>query len=144
MRSIFETEINVPQAKLAEFYANPENNVKWMVDLERCEFVSGELGAPSSKYKLIPKKGSMVFVVTVLSKDLPNESKLILESKTVDVLVTANFTAISPETTKFTSEEIFTFKGIFNKAFGFLAKGAVKKAHHRHMNDFRQIAMSIK
>ena len=144
MKSIFETEINVPHIKLAEFYANPENNVKWMVDLERCEFISGELGTPGSKYKFIPKKGNMVFVATVISKDLPNESKLILESKNVDVLVTAKFIAISPERTKFISEEIFTFKGLFNKAFGFLAKGLVKKAHHKHMKDFKQIVMTIK
>jgi hypothetical protein len=144
MKSIFETEINVPQAKLAEFYTNPENNVKWMEDLERCEFIGGELGVPGSRYKFIPKKGNMVFVATIISRDLPNEAKLILESKNVDVLVTAKFIAISPERTKFISEEIFTFKGLFNKAFGFIAQGAVKKAHHKHMKDFEQFIMTIK
>jgi hypothetical protein len=143
MKSIFEAEINIPQAKLAEFYANPENNVKWMVDLERVEFISGELGMPNSKYRLIPKKGNMVFIATVLSRDLPNESKLFLESPSVDVLVIAKFIALSPEKTKFISEEIFTFKGFLNKAFGFLAKGAVKKAHHRHMKDFKEISITI-
>ena len=98
---------------------------------------------PNSKYRLIPKKGNMVFIATVLSRDLPNESKLFLESPSVDVLVIAKFIALSPEKTKFISEEIFTFKGFLNKAFGFLAKGAVKKAHHRHMKDFKEISITI-
>jgi len=143
MKSIFEAEIDVPQAKLAKFYANPENNIKWMVDLERCEFISGELGMPGSKYRLVPKKGNMIFTATVISKDLPNESVLILEAPSVNVLVTGKFIALSHEKTKFISEEIFTFKGLFNKAFGFLASAAVKKAHYKHMNDFKQIVKTI-
>jgi hypothetical protein len=123
MKSIYETEINIPQAKLAEFYANPENNVKWMEDLERSEYISGALGMPGSKYRFIPKKGNMVFTATVLIRDIPNELKLILKSPTVDVLVTGKFIALSSENTKFISEEVFTFKGFFNKTFGFLAKG---------------------
>jgi hypothetical protein len=142
MKSIFETEINVPRAKLAEFYANPQNNVKWMEDLERSEYISGELGMPGSKYRFIPKKGTMVFTATVITRDIPNELQLILESPTVDVLVTAKFIVLSPEKTKFISEEVFTFKGFFNKAFGFLAKGAVTKAHHKHMEDFKKVVTS--
>ncbi len=142
MKSIFETEINIPQAKLAEFYANPENNVKWMDDLERCEYISGKVGMPGSKYRFIPKKGTMVFTATVLTRDIPNELQLILESPTVDVLVTAKFIALSPEKTKFISEEVFTFKGFFNKAFGFLAKGAIKKAHHKHMEDLKKYVIT--
>lgn len=42
MISIFETEIKVPQAKLAGFYANPENNVWWMKGLVKVEPLSGE------------------------------------------------------------------------------------------------------
>lgn len=143
MKSIFETEINVPQATLAEFFANPENNVKWMFDLDRCELISGELGMPDSKYHFIPKKGKLFFVATLLYKNLPDELKMILESKTVDVLVTAKFKAISTNRTKFISEEIFTFKGLLNKLVGFFARQAIKKAHYKHMEDFKKVVITI-
>lgn len=42
MTCIFETEINAAHIKLAGSYANAENNVKWMFDLERIEALSGE------------------------------------------------------------------------------------------------------
>ncbi|MGZ4053315.1 MAG: SRPBCC family protein [Bacteroidia bacterium] len=144
MKSIFETEINMSQAKLAELYANPENNIKWMLDLEKYEPISGMPGMPGSKYRLIPKKGNMIFTATVISRDLPNELKLNLEASNVNVLVTGKFIALSPEKTKFISEEVFTFKGIFNKIFGFLAQSLVKKTHNKHMKDFKEFAKSIK
>ena len=144
MKSIFEAKINIPQAKLAELYANPENNIKWMSDIERYEPISGTPGMPGSKYRLVPKKGNMVFTTTVISRDLPTELRLNLDGSNVSVLVTGTFIALSPEKTKFISEEVFTFKGIFNKMFGLLAQSAVRKAHHKHMNDFKEFAMTIK
>ena len=143
MKSIFETEIDIPQAKLAEFYANPKNNTKWMTDVERYEYLGGIPGRPGSKYRMMPKKGNMVFVVTIVSNDLPNELSAILESSNVNVLVTGKFIALSPIKTKFISEQIFTFKGIISKAFGLLAGRAIKKAHYNHMNSFRQVVMAI-
>jgi len=113
-----------------------------MTDLDRCEFISGDRGMPGSKYRFVPKKGNMVFVATVLLRDLPNELKLDLESPSVHVLVTAKFFALTPEKTRFISEEIFTFKGLFYKLFGILAACLVRKAHHKHMNDFKQFVMT--
>ena len=46
MKSTFETEINILQEMLAELYAGPNNNKKWMEDLEGCELISGKQGMP--------------------------------------------------------------------------------------------------
>jgi len=142
MKSIFETVINIPQARLAELYANPENSTKWMLDVERYEPVSGSPGMPGFKFRLIPKKGKMIFTATIISKNLPSEIKLNLDASTVNVLVTGKFIALAPDKTKFISAEVFNFKGIFNKIFGFAAQGAIRKAHHKHMNDFIEFAMT--
>ena len=144
MKSIFETEINIPREKLSELYADPENIIKWMSDIEKYEPISGTPGMPGSKYYLIPKKGNMVFTATVLNRDLPDEIRLNLEASNVDVLVTGKFIALSPDMTKFISQEIFTFKGLFNKMFGFLAQSAIGKAHHKHMKDFIEFAKTVK
>src|ERR1043166_4936598 len=140
MKSIFETEINIPQTRLAELYANPENSTKWMLDVERYEPISGIPGMPGFKFRLVPKKGKMIFTATIISKNLPSEIKLNLDASNVNVVVTGKFISLPAGKTRFISEEVFTFKGIFNKIFGFLAQSAVRNAHHKHMNDFIEFA----
>ena len=82
----------------------------------------------------------MIFVATVVARDLPRETSLILEASNVAVAVKGRFVALSPERTKLVSEEEFSFKGPFNRVFGLLARGAIRNAHRRHMEAFRRFA----
>jgi uncharacterized protein YndB with AHSA1/START domain len=61
MKSIVEVEIDVPPQEVAEMFADPRNNPKWMHDLKTYEPVSGGQGLPGSTYRLIPKSGDMIF-----------------------------------------------------------------------------------
>jgi len=141
MKSVVEIEIDVPQARLADLFADPRNNPKWMTDLERYEPVSGEQGMPGSTYRLVPKTGSMVFLATVVSLSLPDELRLNLEASNVRVSITGKLIALSPTKTKLISEEVFTFKGLFNVMFGLLfARNAIKAAHRHHIEDFKRFA----
>ena len=54
MKSTISLEINRPQAQVAELFSNPRNTTQWMHDVERIEPLSGELGMPGSKYRLVP------------------------------------------------------------------------------------------
>jgi hypothetical protein len=140
MTSVIELEINVPQGRLALLFADPENSTKWMDDLERYEAISGDPGMPGSKYRLVPKTGKMIFVATVISRQLPNESRLSLDASNVVVSVTGRFVALSSERTRLISEEVFRFKGPLNKVFGFFAQRAIKHAHRHHMEAFKRFA----
>ena len=71
MKSVIELEIDVPQARLATLFADAQQNTKWMDDVENVETISGQLGMPGSKYRLVPKKGKMVFVATYLPGIFP-------------------------------------------------------------------------
>src|SRR6185295_12519526 len=106
MESVIELEIDVPQARLAALFADPQQNTKWMDDVERVETISGQLGMPGSTYRLVPKKGKMVFVATVLARNLPSESRLSLEASNVTVSVKATFVALSVDKTRLTSKEV--------------------------------------
>ncbi|MEO7294271.1 MAG: hypothetical protein ABIW34_14280 [Ginsengibacter sp.] len=66
-----------------------------------------------------------------------------LEASNMNVLVTAKFIALSSEKTKFISEEIFTFQGIFIKLDGFLEQNSIKKAHQKQMNAFKKFAAHL-
>src|SRR5439155_23065125 len=110
MKSTVSVEINLPQAQVAELFTDPRRATQWMDDVDRVEVVSGELGMPESKYRLVPKKGNMIFVATVLARDLPNESRLRLDSSSVVVSITANFQSLSANRTLLVSDEMFSFK----------------------------------
>jgi hypothetical protein len=140
MKSVVELDVKVRQAKLAELFTDPQHNPEWMDDVERIEPIGGDLGKPGSTYRLVPKQRKLIFVARVISLELPTEVKLILDAPSVSVLVTGKFLALSEETTRLVSEEIFSFKGIFGKLFGLLARGAIKSAHRRHMESFKRFA----
>jgi hypothetical protein len=144
MKSVVEIEINAPKERVAGLFADPDNNIQWMDDLEKYEHISGEPGMPGSKYRMVPKAGpgKMTFIATVTARNLPDESALKLEASNVAVSVTDKFAAVSPQTTKLISEEVFTFKGLFNKIFGFLVQKTIRNAHRRHMESYKRFAES--
>ena len=140
MKSTVTVEINLPQGQVAELFSNPRHLTQWMHDVERVEAVSGELGVPGSKYRLVPKKGNMVFVATVLVRDLPHESRLRLDSSKVVVSVTATFQPLTATKTLLVSHEVFSFMGALSAVLGFFAQTAVRKAHRRHIEAFKTFA----
>jgi hypothetical protein len=142
MKSVVELDINLPQRRVAELFADPSNNPKWMDDVERIEPLSGKLGEPGSVYRLVPKRGKLVFVATVVTRELPTELRLSLDAPNVSVSVTGTLVELSDQSTKLISEEVFTFKGTFNGIFGFVARGAIKRAHRRHIESFKRFAES--
>ena len=82
MRSVVDLEINVARERLAALFADPGNSTKWMDDLQKYQPISGEPGMPGSTYRLVPKKGKMVLLATVISRKLPNEVRLKGQSET--------------------------------------------------------------
>jgi len=142
MRSLVQLDIDLSKPELAELFADPALMTKWMDDLERVEPISGKLGVPGSRYRLIPKSGDMVFEATVIARNLPHESRLRLEASNVTVAISATFEAVSPGTTRLVSDEQFTFKGVFGKLLGFFAQWSIRKAHRRHMLAFKHFAES--
>jgi hypothetical protein len=140
MKSIVIVEINAAQEEVATLFADPDNNVKWMEDIERIELISGEKGMKGSTYRLIPKHGSMLFTATVISNILPNDLQLSLDAPTVRVDVHGTLSMLPDGRTRLVSEEIFKFKGVFNSVFGLFAHKAIRKMHRRHIEAFKNIA----
>jgi hypothetical protein len=140
MKSVVEIDIQAPRDKVAVLFADPANNPKWMHDVARCEPIAGSPGTPGSTYRMVPKKDDMVFVATVLSRDLPEEVRLRLDGKDVIVSITDRFRATLLGTTTLLSEEEFRFKSIFSRVFGFVAQRSIRNAHRRHMESFKHFA----
>ena len=140
MESIVVVDIDAPREEVATLFADPSNNPNWMEDLERYEPVSGEQGMPGSTYRLIPKQGSMLFTATVVSRNLPNELRLHLDSSTAAVDVRGTLSRLPDGRTRLVSEEVFHFKSIWSKAFGLLARRSICKVHRGHIEAFKRFA----
>ena len=140
MKSVVEVEIDMPWQELAELFADPRNNPKWMHDLKRYEPVSGEQGMPGSTYRLVPKAGDMIFLATVVERNLPHELRVKLEASTVDVAVRGTLIPLSPTRTKLISEEVFTFKDSDEATGSSSMEDAIKATHQRHIEDFKRFA----
>jgi polyketide cyclase/dehydrase/lipid transport protein len=140
MNSTVVVDIDAPQEMVAALFADPSKNVKWMEDVERSEPISGEQGMPGSTYRLVPKKGSMLFVATVVSRSLPNELRLTLDASNVTLDMHGTLSTLPDGRTRLVSEEEFRFKGLWRAAFGLLAWSAIRKAHRRHIEAFKRFA----
>ena len=139
MKDTVVVRINGPLERVAELFADPSKNTSWMDDVERYEPLSGEQGMPGSTYRLIPRKGSMVFTATVVDRKLPRELRLRLEASSVAVDVHATLSTLANGQTRLVSEEEFEFKGLA-KLFSVFARPAIRKAHRQHMEAFKQFA----
>jgi hypothetical protein len=140
MRDLVTVDIGAPRDRVAALFADPRNNPQWMEDVERYEPLQGNPGMPGSSYRLVPKKGKMVFVATVVERSLPRELRLDLQASNVAVVVKGTLSELSSTSTRLVSEEVFTFKGPFGKAMGLFARGAIRKAHRDHMKAFKRFA----
>jgi uncharacterized protein YndB with AHSA1/START domain len=140
MRSVVDLEIEAPRETVAELYSDPRNNPKWMEDLERNEPISGELGEPGSKYRMVSKDSDMHFVVTVVSVYLPENVRLRLVWKQFTVDINVDFIQLDTGLTRFISTEDFGFTGFRARLGGLLARRAIKSAHRRHMEGFKRFA----
>jgi hypothetical protein len=139
MRDTVGININAPVAKVASLFADPRLSESWMEDTSY-EPISGEQGEPGSKYRLTMGKGTMTFTATVVSRDLPREVRLVLDSPKVTVEITATFAAVGFDRTQLTSDEVFTFHGLLSKLLSLVARPGIRKAHRQQMASFARFA----
>jgi len=137
MKDIVTVEIDAPQTTVAELFADPRNNPKWMEDLKSYEPLSGEPGTPGSTYRLAQRNGDLTFTATVIVRDLPDEVRLALDSPSVAVSIRTTFDERGRHT-QLVSTERFRFKGPFGPLFGWLAKRSIHRAHSRQMRAFKR------
>jgi hypothetical protein len=143
MKDVVTVDIAASQATVAELFADPRNNPKWMEDLKAYEPLSGEPGSPGSTYRLAQQGGDLNFTATVVSRDLPHEVRLALKSPDVAVSIRTTFRERNGRT-RLVSMERFRFKGLFGPLFGWLAKRSIHRAHRKQMQAFKRFVESAR
>jgi hypothetical protein len=139
-KSVTEVDIDVPRTKLASLFADPSNFTRWMDDMERIEPISGEMGMPGSRFRMVPKMGDRSFIATVIERDLPSAVDLELDAPNLSIATTAKFTPLSAATTRLRHEQVFRFRGIMPRLFGALSHRSMRRAQERHMRGLKRFA----
>jgi len=139
MRSVVQVVIDASRKEVATLLADPTNSKRWMLDLDRYEPISGKPGMPGSVYRLVGKDGATQFTATVIRR-LPNELHLNLVASKVTVDVHGVLSTLPDGRTRLASVEVFTFKGVWNKAYGVFARPVIHKTHRKHIEAFKEFA----
>ncbi|MBA3898766.1 MAG: SRPBCC family protein [Bacteroidetes bacterium] len=136
-----EITINLPIHKVIELFDNAENLKQWQPDLISFEHLSGEPGQAGAKSRLIYKMGKrkITMVETITRKNLPFEFSGTYEAKGVFNEVKNFFTPIGPDKTKYSTDNLFKFKG-FMKVVALLMPGAFKKQSQKFLEQFKAFA----
>ncbi len=138
MKYSSQIEINAPITAVIDLFDNPDNLGKWMEGLQEFTHLSGTLGEPGAKSRLVFQMGKrkIEMIETVTVRDLPNEFSGTYEAQGVFNLVKNQFTSLSGNKTLYTVETEFQFKG-FMRILAFFMPGAFKKQTFKHLSDFK-------
>ncbi len=134
-------DINLPRSRVIELFDSFENMYKWMPDLISHEHMSGESGHPGAKTKLLYKMGNreIEMIETITKRNLPDEFDSTYEAKGVFNVVTNRFEEITPDKTRWISDNEFKFSG-FMAIMGWLMPGSFKKQSFKYLQLFKEFA----
>ena len=142
MKYTCEIKINKPLDKVIELFDNPDNMLKWMLDLQSFEHISGDPGQAGAKSKLRFKTGKREFEMTetVTVRNLPEEFSGTYEAPGGTNTVRNRFIAVNGKTTKWVSENEFHMTSFMMKLMAFFMPGAFKKQSMKYLQAFKEFA----
>lgn len=133
-----ETVIDASLASVWAAFDNPDNMVRWHLNLESFNHVSGTPGQPGAvsdlKYDENGKK--VVLRETITERREPDFLAGTYDSPMGKSLIVNHFEAIDENTTRWTSWCNFTFRG-FTKFMSLFASGMIRKRIESDMQRFK-------
>lgn len=114
MKYTTEVIINLPRSRVIELFDSTENMYKWQPGLKSFEHLDGQPGQEGARSKLIyeGRKGDLVMTETISKRDFPEEFHAKYESRGVYNEMYNYFKEQDLNTTLWTTESIFNFKGL--------------------------------
>ena len=139
MRYQVYVDINLPIEKVVEKFKNSENYYDWMEGLEKIEPVQGEMGQEGTQNYFHFKTGKreMKMLETVKRNNLPHSYLISYEVNGVFNEVDSQFEALNENKTRYTTNNLFRFKGMM-KIMALFMKGAFKKQSLSYLNSFKK------
>ena len=142
MKYSCEVIVNIPREDFIEKLDNPDNMVHWQQGLLKYKFLSDNPREEGAQMELHYKMGKreLVMIETILKYNLPDEMHTTYDAKGVHNIQHNYFEVVSPNQTRWRSENEFQFSGFLMKVMGFLIPGAFKKQSMKYLRDFKAFA----
>ena len=134
--------LELPRERVIELFDDPANLPKWQEGLLSFEPISGTPGQVGAKSKLLFDMGGrrIEMIETITRRSLPDAFEGTYETEGVFNVVKNRFIELSPNQTKWESENEFKFTTIFMKMMSVAMKGAFPKQSLKFMQDFKKFA----
>jgi len=141
MKYKLNIEISKPLDEVTALFKNRTNDKLWMKGFLKKTPIQGEEGEEGAKCKVEFKMGKRHFVMEeeILKINLPEEYTTNYTTPKVFNIVKSSFEKIDDNTTRYTTEQEFQFKG-FMKLMAFFMPGAFKKQSMQYLKDFKAFA----
>lgn len=145
MKYTSEITINLPREQVISLFDNQDNMFKWMEGLKKITPLTKQQGEIGSRMEMYFETGKrkLHIVETILEKNLPSNMSFKYNSIGMENIVHISFSPIEGNKTKYQTESIYKFKGIF-KLMSFFASKMIKKQSYKHLVDFKQFAENQK
>lgn len=139
MRYQVLVDIDLPLEEVVEKFRNTENYYDWMKGLKKIEHHKGEAGKEGTETYIHFDTGKrkMKMLERIITNDLPKSYKVSYEVNGVYNEVDNNFEALDGERTRYTTDNLFEFKGLM-KVIAFFMKNTFKKQSLKYLNDFKK------
>lgn len=141
MKYTCEIIIDLPRNRVVELMNDPQNLKKWQPTLKHYEPISGEMGQPGAKMRLVydMNGGEMEMVETVTARNLPDSLAMTFDANNVHNTVVNRFIDIGPNQTRWEMDSEFTFSG-FMVIMALFMRGAFPKQTRQNMQLFKDFA----
>jgi hypothetical protein len=133
--------IDLPRERVVELFDDPDNLPRWQEGLQSFEHVSGELGKPGAKSRLLYDLGrrQAEMTETIEKSSLPDEFTATYEASGVWNRVANRFFEEGDGTTRWQIETEFRFSG-FMKIMSLFMRSAFPKQTRETMESFKSFA----
>jgi hypothetical protein len=141
MKYTVSIDLELPRDEVVELFDDSQNMPKWQEGLQSFEPLEGTPGQPGARSKLVYQMGKrrIEMIETITERDLPEVFSGTYDAKGVHNVVRNRFVELSPQRTRWESENEFVFQGTM-KIVGFLFKGSFPKQSLKYLQDFKAFA----
>lgn len=144
MKYTMEVDIDAPVQAVVAIAAQPTEWKNWLEGLKEFEHLSGIDGKAGSRYRLVFQTGKMEmgFTAKIIQSELPELMRMQMDACNLLATSTTRLRAVGAGQTRYTSEQVFAFKGVFNQLIGFILQREFKAQTRRHMANFKRLVES--
>jgi hypothetical protein len=142
MKYTTEIILDLPHDRVVQLFDNPDNLAKWQIGLQSFEHVSGELGKPGAKSRLLYDMGGrkVEMTETIEARSLPEEFSGTYEADGVWNGLSNRFYDEGDQT-RWEIETEFKFSG-WMRLLSFFMRGSFPKQTMETMQQFKRFAES--